>query len=211
MLSSFTLAGDDSICCRYSGGMARWEGNTRHRLEQAALDLFREQGYDRTAVAQIAKRANLTERSFYRWFPDKREVLFGGGEELEDRFVAEIANAPAGMTALSMLMSAFTAGPEVYRPRDFLKERAAAIAANPPLQERELVKLASLTTALTKALEHRGHDPHTARLATDVGLPILRLATERWVADEGIDYARQLADASAELLSVLTESGAIAT
>jgi AcrR family transcriptional regulator len=188
--------------------MARWEGNTRGRLERAALDLFTEQGYDRTTVAQITKRANLTERSFYRWFTDKREVLFGGSEELEQRFVAAIKSAPEGTDPLTMLMAAFSTAPEVIRPRDFLRERSAVIAANPPLQERELIKLASLSQALTAALEDRGYDSQTARLATDAGMAIFRLASGRWMADENADHARLLSDCAADLLAVLKGAGA---
>ncbi|MET8873595.1 TetR/AcrR family transcriptional regulator [Nocardia sp. NPDC004604] len=188
--------------------MARWEGNTRGRLERAALDLFTKQGYDRTTVAQIAKRANLTERSFYRWFTDKREVLFGGSEELEERFLAVIEVAPEGTDPLTTLMAAFSTAPEVIRPREFLRERSAVIAANPPLQERELIKLATLSQALTAALENRGHDSQTARLATDAGMAILRLAGERWMADENADHARLLSDCAADLLAVLTADGA---
>lgn len=188
--------------------MARWEGNTRDRLERAALDLFTEQGYDRTTVAQIAKRANLTERSFYRWFTDKREVLFGGSAELEERFVAAIEAAPEGADPLTMLMAAFSTAPEVIRPRDFLRQRSAVIAANPPLQERELIKLASLARALAVALENRGFDAQTARLATDAGLAVLRLAGERWMADENADHARLLSSGVADLLAVLNAVGA---
>src|SRR3954447_18436668 len=131
--------------------MARWEGDTRARLERAALELFTEQGYDRTSVAQIAQRANLTERSFYRWFTDKREVLFAG-DELEERLVAAVDAAPPGTGALPTLLTAFAVVPEVLLPREFLLERAAVIAASPPLQERELIKLAALSDALTAAL-----------------------------------------------------------
>ncbi|MDG3009772.1 TetR family transcriptional regulator [Rhodococcus sp. D2-41] len=186
--------------------MARWEGNTRARLERAALELFAEQGYDRTTVAQIAKRAGLTERSFYRWFPDKREVLFGG-EELEQCFVGAIEAAPEGADPLTMLMAAFGKAPEVIRPREFLRERSAVISANPPLLERELMKLATLSQALISALERRGVEPRTARLATDAGMAILRQTSRRWVSDENADHARLLSDSAADLLAVLT-SGA---
>ncbi|MFG1640232.1 TetR/AcrR family transcriptional regulator [Amycolatopsis sp. NPDC049252] len=185
--------------------MARWEGNTRGRLERAALDLFTEQGYDRTTIAQITRRANLTERSFYRWFSDKREVLFAG-DELEERFVAAIASVPAGTGALPTLLAAFAVTPEVLRPREFLDERAAVIAANPPLQERELIKLVSLSQALTAALERRGCDRPTARLATDAGMAVLRLATERWLAGEDTDFARLLAAGAAELRAITASS-----
>jgi len=182
--------------------MARWEGNARGRLEQAALTLFDEQGYDRTTVAQITGRANLTERSFYRWFADKREVLFGGSEELQAHFAAAIEAVPADTGALSTLLTAFATAPRVFRPREFLRQRSAVIAANPPLQERELIKLASISAALTSALLRRGCDQETARLATDIGMAVLRLATERWMADERAPFPETLAASAADLLAV---------
>ena len=185
--------------------MARWEGNAHGRLERAALELFNEQGYDHTTVAQIAQRANLTERSFYRWFADKREVLFGGSEDLVKHLVAAIDAAPANTGALRTLLTAFATAPEVFRPREFLRERSAVIAANPPLQERELIKLASISEALTAALLHRGHDQQTARLATDVGMAVLRLTTERCMADERADFAEVLLTSATDLLAVTAD------
>jgi AcrR family transcriptional regulator len=182
--------------------MARWEGNARGRLERAALDLFTEQGYDRTTIAQITQRANLTERSFYRWFADKREVLFGGGEDLEKLFVTAIDAVAADTGPLPTLLAAFAGAPEVFRPREFLRERSAVIAANPPLQERELIKLASISEAVAAALVRRGCDRQTARLATDVGMAVLRLASERWMTDERADFANLLSAGAAELLAV---------
>lgn len=186
--------------------MARWESDARGRLERAALALFDEQGYDRTTVAQIAQRANLTERSFYRWFPDKREVLFGGGEDLETRLVAAIDAVPEGTAALPTLLAAFATAPEVFRPRDFLRTRAAVIAANPPLQERELIKVVSLSEALTAALVRRGCDKETARLATDVGMAVMRLATRRWAADEHADFTDMLTASASDLLAITSDA-----
>ena len=181
--------------------MARWEGNARGRLERAALDLFREQGYDGTTVAQITQRANLTERSFYRWFTDKREVLFGD-DDLEACYLPAIEAAPEGLGALPTLLAAFASTPEVLRPREFLIERAAVIAASPPLQERELIKMVSLNRKLVAALVGRGHDGQTAYLAADVGSAILRLATHRWVLGDDSDFAGLLAIARQDLVDV---------
>ncbi|MGQ4514430.1 TetR family transcriptional regulator [Streptomyces sp. DW26H14] len=186
--------------------MARWEGNTRGRLVQAALDLFTEQGYDRTTVAQIARRANLTERTFYRWFPDKREVLFGGSDELVDRLVSAIGSTPADTGALPTLLGAFVASREVIRPRAFLKERSKVIESTPPLRERELSKAASMCDALTAALVTRGCDPETARLATEVALAVIRLTSERWLADEQGDMERALASSTADLLALTADA-----
>lgn len=184
--------------------MARWEGNARSRLERAALDLFTAQGYDRTTIAQIAQRANLTERSFYRWFPDKREVLFDG-ESLETRFVAGIEDAPPDAGAFPTLLVAFAAAPDVLRPREFLRERAQVITSNPPLLERELMKLASLSEVLSAALMRRGYDRQTARLAVDVGMAVLRLATERWMARDQADFTELLSHSAADLLAVTVQ------
>lgn len=186
--------------------MARWEGDARGRLERAALDLFNEQGYDRTTIAQITQRANLTERSFYRWFADKREVLFGGGQELENVLVAAIDAAPPDTPALATLLAAFTTAPSVFRPREFLLVRAAVIAANPPLRERELIKLASLSEALTAALVRRGCDQPTARLATDIGMAVLKLTAQRCLADEQADFAEALTASAADLVAVTAQS-----
>ena len=183
--------------------MARWEGNTRGRLERAALDLFTEQGYDRTTVAQIAKRANLTERSFYRWFPDKREVLFGG-DDLEKQLVAAINAVPVGTPALPTLLAAFPAAKDVVRPREFLIERAAVIAANPPLLERELIKVAALSDALADALVQRGCDERTARLATDIGLAVFRHASARWLAGEDAEIDQLLAASMADVAAIVS-------
>jgi AcrR family transcriptional regulator len=181
--------------------MARWEGNTRGRLERAALDLFREQGYDGTTVAQITQRANLTERSFYRWFTDKREVLFGD-DDLEACYLPAIEAAPEGLGALPTLLAAFASTPQVLRPREFLIERAAVIAVSPPLRERELIKMVTLSEKLVAALVRRGHDDHTAHLAADVGSAILRLATTRWILGDDSDFADLLAVARQDLLNV---------
>ncbi|HET6503201.1 MAG TPA: helix-turn-helix domain-containing protein [Amycolatopsis sp.] len=184
--------------------MVRWEGNTRGRLERAALELFRDQGYDRTTVAQIAKHAGLTERSFYRWFTDKREVLFAG-DELQACLEAGIEEVPAGTGALATLMAAFAAVPTVLRPRELLIELRAVIAANPALRERSLIKEAMLSEVATAALCRRGHDEQTARLATALGMAILASATKRWVFGEQADFAALLADSAADLLAVAAD------
>ncbi len=190
----------------YALRVVRWEGDARGRLERAALSLFQEQGYDRTTVAQIAQRANLTERSFYRWFTDKREVLFGGSEELQAHLVAAVDDAPADTGALATLLTAFAAAPEVFRPRDFVRRRSEVVAANPPLQERELIKLVSISETLGAALVHRGFDAQTARLATDIGLAVLRTTIERWMADERADFAEVLSTSASDLLIVAADA-----
>src|SRR4051794_24027570 len=126
--------------------MSRWEPNARGRLEQAAMELYGERGFDETTVAEIAARAGLTERTFFRHFADKREVLFGGGDELRELLVSTVAGAAdsaAPIEAVAAALGAVGALLQERRGREFAGRRQSIIAANTELQERELIKLAS--------------------------------------------------------------------
>src|SRR6185312_8615863 len=94
-------------------GMSRWEPNARGRLEQAALDLYGERGFEQTTVAEIAERAGLTERTFFRYFADKREVLFGGSDEVRDALVEAVAAAPEPASPLAAVGAGLMAFAEV--------------------------------------------------------------------------------------------------
>ncbi|MCS7483531.1 TetR/AcrR family transcriptional regulator [Umezawaea endophytica] len=178
--------------------MPRWESDAQGRLERAALDLFESQGFERTSVAQIARAAGLTERSFYRYFPDKREVLFAG-DELEAHLVAGVEAADPGLTPFEALLTALGTADEIFRPRDFLLRRVAVVAANPALAERDLIKLADIADALTGALERRGVEPGEARFTIDVAIAVSRRATSRWLADPDAALADLIVQAADEL------------
>ncbi|GLY77467.1 TetR family transcriptional regulator [Actinoallomurus iriomotensis] len=179
-------------------GMPRWESDAQGRLERAALELFETQGFERTSVAQIARTAGLTERSFYRYFPDKREVLFAG-DELEAHLVAQVEAADPGLTPFEALLTALGTADEIFRPRELLLRRVKVIAANPALAERDLNKLADIAGALARALERRGVEPGEARFVIDVAIAISRRATSRWLADPDATLAELVAQAAAEL------------
>src|ERR1700733_15389891 len=139
--------------------MARWEPDARGRLEKAAMELFQERGYVSTTVEDIAARAGLTERTFFRYFADKREVLFSGSKELEKGIVDRIESAPQEASPLDVVAAAFeAAGAEIQDRRDlrFVRARYALVTGHAEIQERELIKLASLAGAATKALRARG-------------------------------------------------------
>ena len=163
--------------------MARWEPNARERLVLAALDLFTEQGYDNTTVTEIAERAGLTKTTFFRHFPDKREVLFAG-QEVHSRLLADgAAAAPDSATpleavaaALDALTASFTAEQREFGPR-----LAAVIAGHPELQERAAFKHAALAVALTSALGKRGVPDLTASVAADLGVRAFDRAFDRWI------------------------------
>jgi AcrR family transcriptional regulator len=164
--------------------MGRWEPNARGRLEQAALALFGERGYEQTTAAEIAKRAGLTERTFFRHFADKREVLFAGRGALDELIVAALADVPATATPFDAAASALEATTAMFEERrDFARQRHAIVTANPELRERELIKLANLAGALAGALRGRGVADTAASLAAEVAITVFRVAFEHWAED----------------------------
>jgi AcrR family transcriptional regulator len=164
--------------------VTRWEPNARGRLEQAALDLFGERGFEQTTVEDIATRAGLTKRTFFRHYADKREVLFGAGAEFQQVFVDSLAAAPPSATPLEAVAISLQAGGEMLEGRrDFARRRQRVIAANPELRERELVKLASVAAALTEGLQERGVGEPAASLAAETAMAVFRVGFERWLAD----------------------------
>ncbi len=172
--------------------MGRWQPDARGRLEQAALALYGERGFENTTVAEIAERAGLTERTFFRHFEDKREVLFSGAGALQGLFVEAVAGAPDSATAMDAVAAAVdAAGRQLQERRPFARQRQLIIAANAELRERELIKLASLAAAMAEALRGRGVEEPTATLTAEVGIAVFRIAFERWVQD---DSDRELAE-----------------
>lgn len=165
------------------GSMVRWEPNARDRLQEAALALFAERGYDDTTVAEIAERAGLTERTFFRHFADKREVLFDGGDRFRTAVVDPVVAAPPSATALEAVTAGIEGAGSVFPDLALVRRRQALILANPELQERELIKLASLTTALREALRRRGVPDTAAQLAAQTGVAVLAVALTRWIED----------------------------
>ncbi|MFC4243708.1 TetR/AcrR family transcriptional regulator [Gryllotalpicola reticulitermitis] len=169
--------------------MGRWEPGARNRLAIAALELFIERGYEATTVADIAARAGLTERTFYRQFADKREVLFGDPESYRATFTDAITAAPPEATPMQALAAALTAAGGYFVGRHpYARQRNTVIAANPALQERELVKRLHLTEAVADALRSRGAHDATAQLTAELGTVAFHQAFARWVArDEDSD------------------------
>jgi len=186
--------------------MTRWKPDAAGRLVAAAIALFDEQGYDATTVAEIAERAGLTKRTFFRHFADKREVLFSGSEELERRWLQGIAATPADATPLAAVTAGFDGVAEMFEERHaFARMRARIVDANPELQERELIKLQTLAGSIAQALRERGVLHNAAILASQAGVTVFHVAFARWVAQDDPSAFRQLMDESlAELRGVTT-------
>ncbi|GAB3426645.1 TetR/AcrR family transcriptional regulator [Flindersiella endophytica] len=162
--------------------MARWLPDARRRLIGAALDLFGEQGYDQTTVAEIAERAGLTKSTFFRHFPDKREVLFAGQDILSQLLADAIAGAPSSATPLEAVAAALDAATGVFteEQREYGPRLQAVIAGNSELQERNAMKSAGLAAAMTDALHARGVPDPTASIAAEIGVLAFKRAFTRW-------------------------------
>lgn len=166
--------------------MSRWAPDARERLETAALDLFVENGYEETTVAQIAERAGLNRATFFRHFAEKREVLFGGEDVLAELFADAICAASSAATPTECLRAAFAAADVAMTPQQRAKaaQRVLVVAANSELQERGLLKHARIAGSMSAALRERGIDELSARLAAEIGMLAFTIAVERWMESD---------------------------
>ena len=166
--------------------MVRWEPDASGRLREAAMELYLERGFDQTTVAEIAERAGLTARTFFRYFTDKREVLFAGAVAFQDHLVAALNGAPDTASPMSAVAVALDAAATALgQHSEFSRQRQSVIEANTELRERELIKMASLAMALADGLRRRGVPDADASLAAEAGVAVLRVAFGRWVSEPG--------------------------
>lgn len=181
------------------------EENARSRLQRVALELFEERGFERTTAAQIAARAGVTERTYFRYFADKREVLFDGQEILREALTASLTAAPAALGPLDAVFRAFhSVVPMLEANRPFAEPRQRVIAATPSLQERELAKLATLADALAEALRVRGVPDPQAALAAQAGMAGFAHAATGWLDDETTSLGARLDLARSALKTLAT-------
>ena len=185
-------------------GMPRWEPAAETRLLDAALALFEERGYDETTVAEIAERAGLTKRTFFRYFADKREVLFWGAQRIEDLFTGAIQSAPPAASALDAVALGLEAfGRSLQGQGEVAARRIRIVRASPELSERQLIKFASMAEAASRALRSRGVSADAAVLAAETGMTVFRVATARWLEDTSAKLLPQLVvEAFAQLRAV---------
>ncbi|MFF0163719.1 TetR/AcrR family transcriptional regulator [Streptomyces sp. NPDC005263] len=162
--------------------MARWEPGARERLVVAAVDLFTEQGYDATTVAQIAERAGVTKSTFFRYFPDKRELLVAGQETLSRLLTEGIAEAPDDASPLEAVAAGLERASSAMGPmnRELAPRLKAAVAASVELQERDALKTVSLAAAMTTALVARGLSDPAAALASELGILAFKRGFAEW-------------------------------
>ena len=185
--------------------MGRWEPDTQGRMISAAMDLFAARGFEQTTAGDIAERAGVTERTFFRYFTDKREVLFDAARTMDRVAHDAILGTPADLAPLdAALVGMVAAGDLLAERRDYVVRRAGIIAANPGLQERELVKLAGMVDTAAATLRERGVAEPVASLAAHSAVTVFRVAFARWVATaDPPTFAACVTDAAAELRDLL--------
>jgi AcrR family transcriptional regulator len=190
--------------------MVRWEPGARERLQAAALELFAARGFEQTTAAEIAQSVGLTERTFFRHFADKREVLFYGQEQFLQAFVDGAEAAPPDASPLEVIASALHAAASFFPDdrRPYARMRQSVIGQNPALQEREVHKLAVLATTVAEALRARGVGEPAATLAAQSGATVFGVAFAQWIRE---GETRSLADIASDVLGELrTLTGAAA-
>ena len=180
--------------------MSRDGKEVRRRLQLAALDLYRDRGYEQTTAADIARRAGVTERTFFRHFPDKREVLFDNDTAFSDGLTAAVKQVPASVGPWeTLLLACKSVEPMFVENRPFTGPRQHVIASNPALQERAMAKTHSVIAALTSALRERGVAVPQANLAAQIGMAAMSHAVASWFADDSIDLKDQIERAFADV------------
>lgn len=184
--------------------MARWQPDAKKRLESAALELFSHKGYDETTAAEIAASVGLTERTFFRHFGDKREVLFRGRVPIQELFTTGIRDSPADADLFHLLAAGLREGSR-YFPEErkaFARARQTIIGSHPALQERERLKLSELSLVVHNALAERGIADPQATLAAQSTATVFHVALTQWVADA---ETRPLADIQLDTLRTLRD------
>ena len=165
--------------------MVRWVPGTRERLQDAALELFAARGYEQTTATDIAQAVGLTERTFFRHFADKREVLFHGQQTLTDAFLAGLPDAPYDASPIELAVSALRSSAGFFDDdrRSHSRMRQSVIDDNPALREREALKLVGLGHVLGGALQDRGIDGLTADVAAQIAVMAFGIAFAHWIAE----------------------------
>jgi|SRR5665213_236203 len=195
----------DPLGLGYDRRVPRSGAEARQRLQQAALELYGERGFDGTTTAEIAARAGVNHRTFFRHFPDKREVLFDGEAGLRDALVQAVTDAPHDLLPFEALIAAFrVAGRILDENRPFSGPRLEIIAATPALRERDLAKGAMLARAIAGALRQRGVPDRLADLAAQAGWATFHHAAGAWIDDPSHSLDEHLSQAFDELRALST-------
>lgn len=183
--------------------MPRWSPDAALVLEEAAMALFAEHGYAETTVPQIAERAGLTTRTFFRHFAEKREVVFLRDRELPTAVRTILDALPSGLGSRQLVEQGLSrAAVELEQWRAPISRRDAIIGSDEHLRERELLKLDHLAAAIEQGLVARDVPAEQAHVASRVAALAFDLALRRWLDAEGSSLQDELDRAWSEIRQV---------
>ncbi|OLF16987.1 TetR/AcrR family transcriptional regulator [Actinophytocola xanthii] len=188
--------------------MGRWRPDARERLQQAAFELFAEQGFAATTVPEITTRAGLTTRTFFRHFADKREVFFADEVEMPKVVATLMAEAPASATPMALILEGMRPLVETRFEgrKEVLRQRRELLRSDDGLRERDLRKRAAMADAIREGLLARGLDRTRAALIAETGVTLVYVAIAEWL---DTDDDRRLDDIIREAFETLrSELGA---
>lgn len=189
--------------------MPRWESGAEARLVRAAYDLYLERGFEAVTVAEIAARAGLTKRTFFRYFTDKREVLFSGAAAFQDAVVSAVIAAPDAAAPIDAVVAGLAVGGTALTELgEGARQRQRLIDTSTDLREREMIKMAALTVAISDALQQRGVPASPAGLTAQAGVAVFTTAFDRWARSEGpVEFPPLMHRALDELRAALSPDG----
>jgi AcrR family transcriptional regulator len=176
--------------------MARWEPGTAGRLQEAALALFIESGFNDVTVADIAAEAEVSERTFFRYFATKEEVLFGESDLLLAEIITAIRQAPATASPADLVGAAMSRLIQLFEPeRSKHRQRSAVIDAEPALRERDLLKQSVWAKEIVAELVHRRIDPVRATALAGAATAGFRAAYGEWLVSRSKQTLAERVDA----------------
>lgn len=173
----------------------RTRASMRDEVAAVAIELFAAHGFHEVTTAQIASRAGISPRSFFRYFPSKEDVVLGTLVDSGTRVRDALVNRPAGENAWDALRHSLHVLVEdpVY-PAGDLESIARIILETPSIRARDLEKYQQwedlLAPHLAERLEAGPDSPragveYQARAMVGAACACLRLATDRWLRSAG--------------------------
>ena len=171
------------------------------------MTLFLERGYENVTVAEIAAQAGLTKRTFFNHFADKREIFFVGAAAFRASVTEHLDQADPGLSPVDAAVTALTgAGRGIAAYREYAPAVRGLIASSSELQERDLIKTASITSALIDGLRRRGVAARPASFAARAAVTAYTTAWDDWVAQPAQDFGPLMQQALADLRAAVTGS-----
>ncbi|ETK31110.1 acyl-CoA-like ligand-binding transcription factor [Microbispora sp. ATCC PTA-5024] len=174
--------------CAVTSLRERKKAKTRRTIQEEALRLFAQQGYDATTIEQIADAAEVSPSTFFRYFPTKEDVVIQ--DDYDPLLMAAIKAQPADLPPLTAIRAAFRSAFALIAQdeADQVLTRMKLSISVPALRARTVENLLATIDMLAGAVAERsGKDPRSPAVRTLVGavMGIMLPALFTWVEQDG--------------------------